>query len=277
MPRTLRYFVVDAFTSRPFGGNPAAVVPLEAWLDDALLQQIAAEMNLSETAFFVHEPRDRDGFHLRWMTPTTEVDLCGHATLASAFALMQHVEPVRRDVHFWTRSGTLDVRRDGDEFALDLPARIATRVEDRALVAAAGDALGAAPHELWSAKNLMAVYDDATVVRALAPDFRKVLALPTEGVIVTAPGTGEDVDFVSRYFTPQHGIDEDPVTGSAHCTLGPYWAARLGRPALTARQISRRGGELTVAVVPAAAAGPTARVRLGGRAVLVARGELLLP
>jgi PhzF family phenazine biosynthesis protein len=276
---SLRYFVVDAFTSRPFGGNPAAVMPLETWLDDATLQTIAAEMALSETAFFVPETEGGvAGFRLRWMTPACEVDLCGHATLATAAVLMTQLEPARTAVRFHSKSGPLDVTRapgsDGDVFTLDFPARVPERVDDAALAADVARALGAAPRELWRSRNLMVVVDDAATVRALAPDFRLVNALPTEGVIVTAPADpaidGPDVDFVSRYFTPQHGIDEDPVTGSAHCTLTPYWARRLGKPALSARQVSKRGGELAVEL-----AGE--RVRLGGRVVLIARGELLLP
>lgn len=278
----MRYFVVDAFTSRAFAGNPAAVVPLERWPDDALLQQIAAEMALSETAFFAPEPGDADGVRLRWMTPACEVDLCGHATLATAFVLMTQLEPARTSVRFHTRSGALDVTRAGETFTLDFPARVPERVDDAALAAAVEAALGATPSELWRAQNLLVVLDEAAAVRALAPDFRAVNALPTEGVIVTAPADpstdGAGVDFVSRYFTPQHGIDEDPVTGSAHCTLGPYWAERLGKTTLAARQVSRRGGELAVEVRPGAGSGRAeSRVRLGGRAVLVARGELLLP
>ncbi|HUQ04002.1 MAG TPA: PhzF family phenazine biosynthesis protein [Kofleriaceae bacterium] len=277
--RTMKYFVVDAFTSRPFGGNPAAVMPLEAWLDDATLQTIAAEMALSETAFFVPETVDGvAGFRLRWMTPACEVDLCGHATLATAAVLMTQLEPARTSVRFHSKSGPLDVTRttvaDGQIFTLDFPARVPERVDDAALVAAAGRAVGATPRELWRSRNLMVVVDDAATVRALAPDFRAVNALPTEGVIVTAPADpavdGPSVDFVSRYFTPQHGIDEDPVTGSAHCTLTPYWATRLGKTTMSARQVSKRGGELAVEM-----AGD--RVKLGGRAVLVARGDLLLP
>lgn len=266
MPRTLPYFVVDAFTSRPFAGNPAAVVPLTTWLPDALLQQIAAEMALSETAFFAPEG---DGFRLRWLTPAVEVDLCGHATLATAHVITAVLEPARAAIRFHTRSGALDISRAGDLLTLDFPARIAEPVDDAALVAAVGDALGARPVELWRSRNLMAVFAEAAAVRALAPDFRRVGALPTEGVIATAPGDG-GVDFVSRYFTPQHGIDEDPVTGSAHCTLTPYWAARLGRASLSAHQISHRGGELAVTL-----AGE--RVRMAGRAVLMAKGELYLP
>jgi len=265
-----RYFVVDAFTSRLFAGNPAAVMPLEAWLDDATLQQIAAEMSLSETAFFVPEPGSEGGFRLRWLTPACEVDLCGHATLATAFVLMTQLEPSRTSVRFHTRSGALDVTRTGDIFTLDFPARVPERIEDADVKAAVSVAIGAEVRELWRSRNLLAVLDSAATVRALAPDFRAVNSLATEGLIVTAPSDEPEVDFVSRYFTPQHGIDEDPVTGSAHCTLGPYWAKRLGRTSLSAKQVSKRGGELAVEV-----AGD--RVKLGGRAVLVARGDLLLP
>jgi PhzF family phenazine biosynthesis protein len=266
----VRYFVVDAFTSRLFTGNPAAVMPLERWLDDHVLQQIAAEMALSETAFFVPEA---DGFRLRWMTPACEVDLCGHATLATAFVLMTQLEPARTSVRFHSRSGPLDVARGGDVLTLDFPARVPERLDDAGLSAEVASAIGATPRELWRARNLLVVVDDAVTVRGLAPEFRAVNALPTEGVIVTAPVDPIDepgVDFVSRYFTPQHGIDEDQVTGSAHCTLGPYWARRLGKTVMSARQVSKRGGELAVEV-----AGD--RVKLGGRAVLVARGDLLLP
>lgn len=264
MPRTLAYAVVDAFTRRAFAGNPAAVIQLDDWLDDATLQQIAAELALSETAFIV---READGYRLRWLTPTTEVDLCGHATLATSFVL---AEP---RIRFHTRSGVLEVERDGDAYVLDFPACVAQRIHDTSLIAETGAALGAAPSDLWRTKNLLAVFEDAATVRALAPDFRKVGALPAEGVIVTAPGPGDSTDapdFVSRYFTPQQGIDEDPVTGSAHCMLAPYWASRLGRTSLIAHQISRRGGELAVEH-------RGDRVRMRGHAVLVARGELYLP
>lgn len=259
---SLPYAVVDAFTSRPFGGNPAAVFQLDRWLDDALLQQIAAEMALSETAFLV---AGDDGFRLRWMTPKTEVDLCGHATLAAASVL------ARESVRFHTRSGVLTVNRSGERYVLDLPAHPPEWLDQPALLDQTTKALGTAPEELLRTRNLLAVFEHAATVRAMTPDFRRVLALPTEGVIVTAPGApGDGVDFVSRYFTPQHGIDEDPVTGSAHCTLGPYWAKRLRKPKLKARQVSKRGGELDVEV-----AGD--RVRLAGHAVLVQKGELLLP
>lgn len=262
---SLPYFVVDAFTSRPFAGNPAAIFPLERWLPDATLAAIAAEMALSESAFFV---READDLHLRWFTPTVEVDLCGHATLACAHVVFRVLEPDRQAIRFQTRSGPLDVTRTDGGATLALPARVAEPWGDPALMDAVAAAIGTPIRELWQSRNLMAVVEHAGQIRDLAPDFRQIGALPTEGLIVTAPGTG-DVDFVSRYFTPQHGIDEDPVTGSAHCTLTPYWAARLERSALRAQQLSKRGGELAVEL-----AGD--RVRMTGASVLVARGELLL-
>lgn len=260
------YFIVDAFTSRPFAGNPAAVCPLAAWLPDATLAAIAAEMNLAETAFFV---READGVRLRWFTPAVEVDLCGHATLASAHVLFRVLEPGRDAVRFHTRSGALDVARTDSGATLDFPARVPEPYGDPDLMDEVAAAIGAPLRELWRSRNFLAVLDDEAAVRKLAPDFRLVHRLPTEGLIVTAPGAAP-VDFVSRYFTPQHGIDEDPVTGSAHCTLTPYWAARLGRTRLRAHQVSKRGGELDVEL-----AGD--RVRMTGASVLVARGELTIP
>jgi PhzF family phenazine biosynthesis protein len=260
----LPIYQVDAFTDRPFAGNPAAVCPLKAPIPEALMQDIAAENNLSETAFF--HPQG-DAFSLRWFTPTTEVELCGHATLASAFVLMTELEPTRNEVTFRTQSGLLPVRRRGDELVLDFPAYPAAPA-DAATAAAVARALGAAPREVVSARSFFAVFEDAKAVRALRPDFRALAALPT-GVGVTAPGGDESrpVDFVSRYFAPGFGIDEDPVTGSAHCTLAPYWAARLGKQALRARQVSRRGGEISCAL-----AGD--RVHIGGQARLVITGTL---
>jgi len=261
---TLPLFQVDAFTDRPFAGNPAAVCPLAAPIPEALMQDIAAENNLSETAFF--HPQG-EVFSLRWFTPTTEVELCGHATLASAFVLMTELEPGRSEVTFRTRSGLMPVFRRGDELVLDFPAYPAVPA-DAKTAARVEEALRARPTEVVSARSLFAVFDDAAVVRALAPDMRALATLHT-GVGVTAPGAGEarPVDFVSRYFAPGFGIDEDPVTGSAHCTLAPYWAARLGKQALRARQVSRRGGELSCAL-----AGD--RVHIGGKARLVITGTL---
>lgn len=260
-------FQVDAFASRAFTGNPAAVCPLEAWLPDDVLLAIANENALSETAFFVREP---SGLRLRWFTPENEVDLCGHATLAAAYVLMTRLEPSRTEVAFASRSGKLVVTRSGDDFTLDFPARPPTPVATpEALVAA----LGKAPRETLSARDLVAVFDSAEDVRALTPDFAAIARM--EGVFavsVTAPGTGQDADvhFVSRFFAPREGIPEDPVTGSAHCTLAPFWSARLGTPTLRARQVSRRGGELSCVV-------GGDRVWLGGRAVLVKTGTFHVP
>lgn len=260
-------FHVDAFTDRRFAGNPAAVCPLLDWLPDGLMQQIAAENALSETAFFVQ--RSDGDFDLRWFTPEVEVDLCGHATLAAGFVLMRLLDPARSRARFWSRSGPLEVARDGDDFTLDLPARPPV---SRDMHGALARALGAAPREVLEARDLVAVFDDAAEIRALRPDMAAIAALPgVFGVAVTAPGTGDDadVDFVSRYFAPAQGIPEDPVTGSAHCTLAPLWAGRLGKSALRARQVSRRVGELTCAL-------RGERVMLTGRAVLIKAGPLYL-
>jgi PhzF family phenazine biosynthesis protein len=232
-------YQVDAFTDRRFAGNPAAVCPLEAWLPDATLQAIAAENNLSETAFFV--PAD-GGYELRWFTPRTEVDLCGHATLATGHVIFRFLEPELRQVTFRTRrAGVLAVSRQGDGLAMDFPARPAERVATPAGLAAA---LGAEPAEVLAlSRDYLAVFDGAEQVEALRPDFAALSRLDRFAVIVTAPGDG-GADFVSRFFAPALGIDEDPVTGSAHCTLAPYWAGRLGKRRLRARQVSARGGDL---------------------------------
>ena len=232
----LPIFQVDAFADRAFAGNPAAVVPLERWPDDATLQAIAAENNLAETAFFAPEGR---AFRLRWFTPTVEVDLCGHATLASAHVLWTRLGAPDGRLSFLTRSGELIVTREGERIVLDFPALPGAPA---ALPAGLAEALGATPRALLKATDLLCVLDRAADVAALAPDFRSLARFETRGVIATAPG--EDCDFVSRFFAPRAGIDEDPVTGSAHCTLIPYWSRRLGRTSLVARQISKRGGTL---------------------------------
>jgi PhzF family phenazine biosynthesis protein len=256
---------VDAFTRRPFAGNPAGVVPLEAWLPEATMQAVAAENAVAETAFFV---RRADGdYDLRWFTPEVEVDLCGHATLASAFVVFDRLEPERRAVRFHTRSGPLAVERDGDALAMDLPARPPSPVGDA--IAAVAAALGQRPVATLAARDLMAVFDREEQVRALAPDMAKVAALDTFAVIATAPGDDDGVDFVSRFFAPAKGVPEDPVTGSAHSTLVPYWAERLGKSRLRARQISRRGGDLDCEL-------RGDRVRLTGHAVLVKTGAVFV-
>lgn len=237
MTRQIPIYQVDAFADRLFAGNPAAVCPLEDWLPDALLQAIASENNLSETAFLVR--RDSD-YELRWFTPVYEVDLCGHATLGSAFVISEYLEPGRDNMRFHSRSGPLEVTRDGALYAMDFPALKCAPCE---ALAAVTEGLGARPSELWQDMDFMAVFSSEAEIRALAPDMAKLAALPTRGVIVTAPGV--EVDFVSRFFAPGAGIPaEDPVTGSAHSMLTPYWARRLGKDRLEARQLSPRGGAL---------------------------------
>jgi PhzF family phenazine biosynthesis protein len=265
---TLPLYQVDAFAERPFTGNPAAVCPLEAPLPDALMQDIAGENNLSETAFFL---RDGDGFNLRWFTPTVEVELCGHATLASAFVILTELEPTRTEVTFQTRSGPLKVsRRDGDLFELDFPVYPPVPVGGAAeRVSEIAAALGDAPVELLEARSYLAVFPNAGAVRRLTPDMVALARVGT-GVCVTAPADAETpagVDFVSRYFAPSHGIAEDPVTGSSFCTLAPYWSQRLGKQRLRARQVSRRGGEVLSQV-----AGQ--RVLIAGHAQMVVVGRL---
>lgn len=240
---TLPIYQIDAFTSRPFKGNPAAVMPLEAWLPAETMQAIAAENNLAETAFFVKTPGSAADYHLRWFTPTMEIELCGHATLASAFVIFSHLEPERTQVSFSTeQAGPLSVTRDGGRLSLDFPARMPEPVAPDAALA---EAMGAAPDEyrLFGNKHFL-VYPDAATVAGLQPDLRVLRQqFDGSGIIATAPGAGE-VDFVSRFFAPGLGVDEDPVTGSAHCDLIPYWAQRLGKDTLFAHQISPRGGEL---------------------------------
>ena len=255
-------YQVDAFTSRLFGGNPAAVCPLSEWLPEATMQAIAAENNLAETAFFVLQG---DRYLLRWFTPAVEVELCGHATLASGYVVTHILAPERRSVIFDTlKAGPLEVSREGDRLAMDFPAW-APEVEpaDPRVLAA----LGAPPVESFVARGrTLAVYDRAEDVAALRPDFAAMRRIEGADAIATAPGR-DGIDFVSRYFAPNYGVDEDPVTGSAHCVLTPYWAARLGKEQLTARQISARGGELTCTL-------RGDRVTIAGHAVLYLEGAI---
>jgi PhzF family phenazine biosynthesis protein len=230
-------YQIDAFTIGPFSGNPAAVCPLDTWLDDKTMQDIAAENNLAETAFIV--PRE-EGYDLRWFTPAIEVDLCGHATLAAGYVVLNHLQPDLDSVSFETMSGTLIVTREGERLSMDFPARAPTPVPASE---ALSEALGQAPSEVHLSRDILALYDDEATVRRLAPDQARLLALDEGlGVIVTAKG--DTVDFVSRFFVPKGGVADDPVTGSAHCTLVPYWAERLGKSQLIAHQVSPRGGEL---------------------------------
>ncbi len=229
-------YQVDAFSGTVFRGNPAAVCPLVVWPEDELLQAVAAENNLSETAFLVA----RDGhFELRWFTPRVEVDLCGHATLAAAFVVFHYLNIHLSRVDFETRSGRLTVLREGPLLVMDLPALPA---EPCRAAEELTRALDAAPVEVHKASDYMAVYASEAQVRELSPDFDILGRLDVRGVIATAPG--DKSDFVSRYFAPRVGVPEDPVTGSAHCTLVPYWARRLGKRELRALQVSHRGGEL---------------------------------
>lgn len=253
----LPLYQVDAFTSKLFGGNPAAICPLECWLPDSLLQSIAAENNIAETAFFVKEA---DGYRIRWFTPAVEVDLCGHATLAAAYVLLECLGLPADHITFNSRSGPLTVHRQAYLYTLDFPSRPGASVPISDALSAA---LGRAPEAAYQARDLLCVFPSEADVAALRPDMKALAALPHFAIIATAPG--HHCDFVSRFFAPAQGIDEDPVTGSAHCTLTPYWAARLNKPQLSAKQISTRGGDLLVEL-----AGD--RVKISGRAVLYLEG-----
>lgn len=273
----LPLFQVDAFASRAFAGNPAAVVPLQAPLPDALQQAIAAENNLSETAFVALHAGDGSAaapWPLRWFTPTCEVDLCGHATLASAWVLLREGHARGAALHFSSASGTLAVRREregafdpGERLWLDFPARPPRPLADAALRDGLAAALGAAPLEAHVARDVVLLYPDEDAVRALRPDFGRVAELAAFGLVVTAPG--RDVDFISRFFAPAKGVPEDPVTGSAHCELLPFWAQRLRRTRLRARQVSARGGELLCEL-------RGERAWIGGHVAPYLRGEIEL-
>lgn len=255
---------VDAFAAEPFSGNPAVVCLLDAPRDAAWMQHVAAEMNLSETAFLVPRP---DGFDLRWFTPAVEVDLCGHATLASAHALWDSGRLVAHETaRFHTRSGVLTATRDGDWIELNFPA-----TPDHPAEAPAGlvEAIGVTPQYVGKSRfDYLVEVDSEAAVRALAPDFEALKTLPVRGVMVTSRATTPGWDFVSRFFAPAAGVNEDPVTGSAHCCLTPYWSRKLGRTAFVARQLSTRGGTLRVTL-------DGDRVRLRGQAVTVFTGQLV--
>lgn len=257
----LSMWQVDAFTKRPFGGNPAAVVPLPAWLPDQTLLDIAAENNLAETAYLVREASD---YRIRWFTPTIEVPLCGHATLASAWVVFNRLEPGRTRVVFDSLSGPLPVDADGDKFALDFPTNPLEPTTDGAAVVAA---LGKEPREIFSGWQWLALYDTEDEVRALRPDMAALAASGAHGVIATARGT--DADFVSRFFAPAGGVPEDFVTGSAHTRLTPFWATKLGKTRFYAKQVSSRGGELWCELLA-----DGARVRIAGHATLFLEGMI---
>lgn len=257
----LKIYQVDAFTDRVFSGNPAAVCPLEKWLPDEVMQNIAAENNLAETAFFVPS---EDGFDLRWFTPTVEVDLCGHATLATAHIIFTEMNHDTNAILFNTKSGILTVTKIEVGYKMDFPADMPKPLEGNKIIS---DSLGVPIDSVLKGKDdYIAVLSNQKALENLQPDFALMATLKSRGLIVTAPG--DSVDFVSRCFYPQSGVDEDPVTGSAHTAMTPYWSIRLGKDTLTAQQISARGGKLVCAL-------EGDRVFLYGRAVTFLRGEVL--
>jgi PhzF family phenazine biosynthesis protein len=258
----LPFFQVDAFTGKPFAGNPAAVMPLKEWLPDATLAAIAAEHNLAETAYLVPQGRD---FHLRWFTPTVEMPLCGHATLASAYIVLNHLEPERDNVVFHTLSGALTVTRDGDRLVMDFPIRTSEPATASEIAPVAG-AIGARVVDLRRGWTYLAVVESEEIVRNLKPDIARIAALPLD---VTVTARGAKADFVSRVFVPKVGVPEDPVTGAAHCLLVPYWAEVLERKTFFARQVSQRGGELWLRL-------EADRVKMAGQAVMTVTGEVHL-
>ncbi|MBC6988880.1 MULTISPECIES: PhzF family phenazine biosynthesis protein [Hymenobacter] len=261
----LPLYQVDAFTDRVFSGNPAAVCPLTEWLSAETMQAIAAENNLAETAFFV--PKSQGEYDLRWFTPAAEIDLCGHATLASAHVLFRHLNFKGEEITFHTKSGPLRVRHAADgRFTMDFPSRPPRHLD----VPPTGlrDALRATPLEVLASRDLVALFSTEAEVHALAPDIAKIAQLEYIGVIATAPGSN-GIDFVSRFFAPRVGVPEDPVTGSAHASLIPYWAKKLGKNTLRARQISSRGGDLWCEL-------QDDRVLIGGYAVTYLKGEIEL-
>lgn len=256
-------YIVDAFTDTPFAGNPAAVCLLDQVVDDSWKQKVASEMNLSETAFLVSQSEGAWG--LRWLTPTIEVDLCGHATLASAHVLWSEIGIGQEVLRFHTRSGWLAARSEEDWIVLDFPADPPALIEAPDGLA---EALGVTPESVYRGReDLLVVLGQADVVRGLKPDIRGLAELDVRGVMVTAPGNGREHDFVSRFFGPRAGIPEDPVTGSAHCTLGPYWGERLGKSELQGFQASARGGVVGVRLMGE-------RVELLGKAITTLRGRL---
>ncbi|MBD2755475.1 PhzF family phenazine biosynthesis protein [Spirosoma validum] len=273
----MRIYQLDAFTDRLFAGNPAAVIPLTEWLPDEQMQLIASENNLAETAFYVKTDGDAN-YHIRWFTPTMEVDLCGHATLATAYVVFFLEDKVADDtsvdqIFFDSRSGQLKVCRDDNGWlTLDFPADVVQKpnLQPPALLTSVREK----PIAIFKGKtDYMLVYENQAQIEALTPDFREMNTVPARGVIVTAPGDTESgVDFVSRFFGPQAGIDEDPVTGSAHTTLVPYWAEKLGKNELTAKQLSKRGGYLRCKLNDDGT--KPARVDISGQVQLYLTGEI---
>ncbi len=256
----LPIYQIDAFADQVFDGNPAAVIPLKKWLPDETMLQIAMENNLSETAFFIPV---ENGFHIRWFTPATEVNLCGHATLATAYVLFNHLKFNEKEIRFQSRTGVLKVKKEGELIVLDFPT---SEVKEAELPANIVKAFGIKPQKSFKGReDLMFVFEDQEAIEKLKPDFHFLKTLEMRGTISTAPS--EKFDFVSRFFAPREGIDEDPVTGSAHTMLIPYWAERLGKKEMVAKQISKRGGVLHCKYLGE-------RVEIGGKAITYLMGEI---
>jgi PhzF family phenazine biosynthesis protein len=258
----LKIYQLDAFTDKVFGGNPAAIVPLTEWISDDLMQKIALENNLSETAFYVLEG---DKYHIRWFTPTVEVDLCGHATLATAYQIYHYEGFTKSIIEFSSKSGILKVEKQGDLLELDFPA---DKIQPSETPPAFIEGLGLAPKETFKgSSDYMLIFENEAQIKAFKPDLKKIASVNCRGIIVTAKG--DEVDFVSRFFGPAAGVDEDPVTGSAHTTLTPYWAKVLNKTTLSARQISARGGELQCTLVGE-------RVKIAGKVAPYLVGEITI-
>ena len=255
----LKIYQIDAFTKKIFSGNPAAVVPLTEWIDDKTMQNIALENNLAETAFFVNKAGT---YHIRWFTPTKEVSLCGHATLASAYVIFNHLDTESSAIKFLSKSGLLFVHKENEKITMDFPSVPPGACETPDLIF---EALGTDPAIVMSCNNYFVIYNSEEKVTNIQPNFDLLMKLNLQGVIVTAPG--KDVDFISRYFAPKFGIPEDPVTGSSHTSLTPYWSKILGKERLTARQLSARGGELICEH-------KGQRVEISGHAVTYMKGKI---
>ena len=259
----IQMYQVDAFSSEVFGGNPAAVCVLNEWLGDSVLQNIAAENNLAETAFII---KSESGYDLRWFTPALEIDLCGHATLASAYVIFKFLEPSLEHVAFKTMSGQLEVSIDSEQkLSMDFPARAPQQIEIKGIHQ---QAFGIKPLEVWQSRDLLVLFESEAQIAQLQPNLDKISEI-TDSFAVIATAKGDEVDFVSRFFAPNAGIPEDPVTGSAHCTLVPFWANRLGKDVLNAKQLSKRGGELFCE-------NKDDRVAMSGYASLFFKGEIYL-
>ena len=259
----IQMYQVDAFSSEVFGGNPAAVCVLNEWLGDSVLQNIAAENNLAETAFII---KSESGYDLRWFTPALEIDLCGHATLASAYVIFKFLEPSLEHVAFKTMSGQLEVSIDSEQkLSMDFPARAPQQIEIKEIHQ---QAFGIKPLEVWQSRDLLVLFESEAQIAQLQPNLNKISEIKNSFAVI-ATAKGDEVDFVSRFFAPNAGIPEDPVTGSAHCTLVPFWANRLGNDVLNAKQLSKRGGELFCE-------NKGDRVAMSGYASLFFKGEIYL-